>query len=68
MPLIAKTLASLHTNTGASAFPTMGVQGGQIINGVEAVVSDAVPSGTMILVDASQIAAASETLQLSRFV
>ena len=64
-PAISKIITPLHTTTGAAAFPTMGVQGGQIIGGVEAVVSDGVPANTMVLVDAQQIAAASETLTLS---
>jgi HK97 family phage major capsid protein len=61
---IAKILSVVHTNTGAPAFPTMGYGGGSI-GGIQAVVSDGVPSGTMLLVDAQQVAAASETIQLS---
>jgi hypothetical protein len=61
---IAKVLSVLHTNTGAPAFPTMNYNGGQI-GGIAAVVSDGVPAGTMVLADAQQIAAASETIQLS---
>ena len=61
---VAKVLSVLHTNTGAPAFSSMGYNGGTI-GGITAVVSDGVPSGTMLLVDAQQVAAASETIQLS---
>lgn len=61
---IAKVLCVLHTSTGESAFPGMNYDGGQI-GGIQVVVSDGVPSGTMLLVDAQQVAAASETIQLS---
>src|SRR5262245_7966699 len=62
---IAESMASMHTATGSAAFPTMGTNGGEIIPGVQAVVSDGVPASTMILADATQIAAASESVQLS---
>jgi hypothetical protein len=61
---IAKVLAVLHDNTGGAAFPTMGVNGGTI-GGINVIVSDGVPAATMLLVDAQQVAAASETIQLS---
>jgi hypothetical protein len=61
---IAKTLSVLHASTGAQAFPTMAYNGGSIA-GIQVVVSDGVPASTMLLADASQIAAASESLQLS---
>jgi len=61
---IAKVLAVLHDSTGGAAFPTMGVNGGTIA-GIQVVVSDGVPASTMLLVDAQQIAAASDTIQLS---
>lgn len=60
---VAKTLSILHTSAGDSAFPGM-TPGGGTIGGIEAVVSDGVPSATMVLVDAQQVAAASETIQL----
>jgi HK97 family phage major capsid protein len=60
---IAKALSVLHTNTGAVAFEDVRYNGGSI-GGVELIVSDGVPSGTMLLVDATQIAAASETIRL----
>ena len=60
----AKVLAVLHTNTGSAAFESMGVNGGTI-GGINVVVSDGVPANTAVLVDAQQVAAASETIQLS---
>jgi hypothetical protein len=61
---IAKILSVMHTNTGDAAFPAMQHNGGSI-GGIPAVVSDGVPSQTMILLDAQQVAAASETIQLA---
>jgi hypothetical protein len=61
---IAKTLAVLHDNTGGAAFPTLTVNGGSLA-GIQVVVSDGVPASTMLLVDAQQVAAASETIQLA---
>jgi HK97 family phage major capsid protein len=61
---IAKALSVLHTSTGAPAFSSMGYNGGTI-GGIQAVVTDGVPSGTMLLADAQQIAAASDTIQLA---
>jgi hypothetical protein len=61
---IAKILSVMHTTTGAAAFPDMQHNGGAV-GGVTAVVSDGMPSQTMILVDAQQVAAASETIQLA---
>jgi hypothetical protein len=63
-PTIAKTLSILHTTTGEAAFPGLTHRGGQIA-GIEVVPSDGVPSNTMVLVDASQVAAASERIQLT---
>lgn len=60
---IAKALCVLHTNTGASAFEDVTYNGGSI-NGIPVVVSDGVLSGNMVLVDATQVAAASETVRL----
>ena len=62
---VAKTLSVLHTNTGAAAFEGLGVNGGTIVPGLTVIVSDGVSAGTAVLVDASQVAAASETMQLS---
>jgi hypothetical protein len=61
---IAKVLSVMHTNAGDAAFPTLSYNGGSIA-GIQAVVSDGVPSGTMLLADAQQIAAASDMIQLS---
>jgi hypothetical protein len=61
---IAKVLSVLHSSAGDAAFPGMTPNGGTI-GGLIAVVSDGVPSQTMILVDAQQLAAASETIQLA---
>jgi HK97 family phage major capsid protein len=60
---IAKALCMLHTNTGDAAFPEMSFNGGSI-GGIPVVVSDGVPSGTMLLIDASQLAGASDTITL----
>jgi hypothetical protein len=61
---IAKVLSVIHTNTGSAAFPTMSYNGGTV-GGITVVVSDGVPNSTMLLADAQQVAAASETIQLS---
>jgi len=61
---IAKTLAVLHDSSGSGAFPTMNYNGGSI-GGIVALVSDGVLANTMVLVDGQQVAAASETIQLS---
>jgi hypothetical protein len=61
---IAKALAVLHTNAGDAAFPGMNYNGGTI-GGIQAVLSDGVPAATMLLVDAQQVAAASDTVVLS---
>jgi hypothetical protein len=61
---IAKTLSILHTNSGAPAFPGLGFNGGQV-GGIEVIATDGAPSGVMLLVDAQQVAAGSETIQLS---
>jgi hypothetical protein len=61
---LAKVLAVLYDETGGSAFPTMTVNGGDIA-GITVIVSDGVPANTIILADATQIAAASETITLT---
>jgi hypothetical protein len=60
----AKVLSVMHTNAGDAAFPGMAYNGGTI-GGIQAVVSDGVPAGTMLLVDAQQVAAASDAVVLS---
>ena len=62
-PAIAKTLSVLHTSSGDAAFPAAQYNGGQV-GGIEIVPSDAVTSGQMILVDAQQLALASEAILL----
>jgi HK97 family phage major capsid protein len=61
---LAKVLAVLYDEAGGPAFPGMTVSGGDIA-GITAIVSDGVPANTIILADAIQIAAASETITLS---
>jgi hypothetical protein len=56
---IAKALAALHTSAGDAAFEDMTANGGTIA-GITVVVSDGVPAGTMVMVDAQQVCAASE--------
>ena len=60
---IAKALSVLHTSDGAAAFPGVTYRGGEV-GGITVIVSDGVPSGVMLLADAQQIAAASETIRL----
>jgi hypothetical protein len=62
-PALLRNLALLHTNTGAPAFPELRVDGGDI-HGITCVASDGVPSGSMVLVDAIQVAAATSTMVL----
>jgi hypothetical protein len=61
---LAKVLAVLYDESGGSAFPTMKVHGGDIA-GMTVIVSDGVPASTIILADATQIAAASDTITLT---
>jgi hypothetical protein len=60
---IARSLSVLHTNAGEAAFEDATYNGGSI-SGIPIVVSDGVPSGTMLLVDATQLAAASDSITL----
>jgi hypothetical protein len=62
-PAIAKVLSVLHTSTGDAAFPGITYRGGDLA-GITVIASDGVPSATMVLVDAAQIVAASDTIQL----
>src|SRR4029079_19038353 len=50
--------------TGGAAFPTLSYNGGSLA-GIEVVVTEGLPSSTMLLVDAQQVAAACESIQLS---
>ena len=61
---IAKALAVMHDTSGGPAFPGMNYNGGTI-GGIQCVVTDGMPASTAVLVDAQQVAAASETIQLS---
>jgi hypothetical protein len=63
-PGLAKVLSVLYDEAGAQAFPGALYNGGQI-SGIPIVVSDAASSTSVLLVDAAQIAASSETVTLS---
>ena len=60
---IAKAWAMANTEGGAPAFPEMGVLGG-VIAGMRVLVSSGVADGEIVVVDAAQIVAASETIEL----
>ncbi|MGA7103782.1 MAG: hypothetical protein WBX49_00400 [Candidatus Deferrimicrobiaceae bacterium] len=62
-PAVAKGWSTRVTADGTIAFPQMSPKSGQIV-GIETVVSDGVPAGTFVLVDANQLAAASTTIEL----
>lgn len=63
-PDAAKRLATARDLAGARAFPGIGVNGGEEA-GVAVVVTDAVGSGDAILVDAHQVAADAETVEIA---
>lgn len=63
-PDVAKMASTLTTTDGADAFPAMSALGGEMLN-LPAIVSGAVPSGFIYLVDASGIAADADTIDLS---
>lgn len=56
-PAIARTL-SQKENGGQPAFPSLGPLGGEVSPGLPLLISDAVPAGFLICIDASRIAAA----------
>lgn len=60
---LAKTLSVMHATTGQAAFPDVTYRGGEV-SGIVVVVSDGVPANTAILVDAQQVAAASDAIVL----
>jgi hypothetical protein len=60
---IAKRLSIISDASGGSAFPQLTAQGGSVA-GIPLVVSDGVPSGQLILCDASQLAAVSGPVEL----
>src|SRR5262249_54449929 len=62
-PLICKAWATLSTADGASAFPNMNYDGGNV-GGIRVISSDGCPNGQMILADASGIAAAQEGVRI----
>jgi hypothetical protein len=51
----AKKLVTKTNSSGAIAFPGMGVNGGEILGGVTALVTDQLPANTAMLVDATGI-------------
>lgn len=59
----AKAWATKTTQDGAAAFPGMTPQGGEIC-GMPAIVSDGLTAGTIVVVDASQIAAGAGTVEV----
>jgi hypothetical protein len=61
--LLDENTAKVWSTMSGVAFAQMGPLGGRVAN-VEALVSDGLPAGTILLVDASQIAAASSTIEL----
>jgi hypothetical protein len=56
-PAIARTLSEKDNTLGEAAFPMLGPQGGLVSPGLPLLVSDAVPVGYLICIDASRIAA-----------
>jgi hypothetical protein len=65
-PLIAKMWASMGgtSNNAVPAFPEMAPQGGSIL-GIPVLTSDAITTGQVVLVDATGIAAGSDTILLN---
>ena len=51
----AKKLVTKTNSSGALAFPNMGVNGGEILGGVTALVTDQLPANSAMLVDATGI-------------
>lgn len=65
-PLICKSWSMLTDSKGLSAFPTLSPTGGTV-NGVIVIASDGVPTGQVILADASGIAASPGEMILQQF-
>jgi HK97 family phage major capsid protein len=63
-PATAKAWAFKTNSTGEIAFPQMAPQGGTI-GGVPVIVSGGTPSNSIVMADAHQIAAASDTIEMS---
>ena len=62
-PATAKAWATKTTADGAGAFPGMGPSGGQVAN-TPVVVTDGLASGTIVVADATQIAANAGTIEI----
>ncbi len=60
---ITKKLAVMPSNVGSLSFPGMTPAGGTI-GGIPVLASDGVPAGTLVMVDAAQIAAGTGTVTL----
>lgn len=65
-PLIVKTWSMLTDQKGVSAFEDLTPTGGEI-NGIRVIPSDGVSAGTVVLADASGIAAAAGEVMLEQF-
>jgi hypothetical protein len=61
--ILDENTAKVWSTMSGIAFSQLGPLGGRVAN-VEALVSDGLPAGTILLVDASQIAAASSRIEL----
>jgi hypothetical protein len=61
-PSAAKALATQFDANGGASFPEMSPLGGRLC-GMDALVCDQVPAGDLVLVDAAQVAAASEGVE-----
>jgi hypothetical protein len=60
---VAKKLATRASTAGEVAFPGLSPMGGTLFN-VPVIASDGAPSGNLILLDASQVVAASDIVTL----
>jgi hypothetical protein len=60
----AKKLSLKASSIGTPAFPNFGPNGGEIIPGITGIVSDNLPSGAALLVDATQLMGATDTMTI----
>ena len=60
---IAKLMLKVSSGSGV-AFPLLAPTGGQILNGITAIASDALPAGAVLMVDATGLAGNSELPEL----
>ena len=60
----AKKLTVKASSTGAPAFPSMGPNGGEILPGVTALVSDQIPSGHALMIAADGIVGDTDVITL----